>query len=59
MTNQVAKQLQEKLHIPIGLINASWGGTNIETWISREGFENNDAFKEMITEMPKILKVLF
>ena len=49
-----AKQLQEKLHIPIGLINASWGGTNIETWISREGFENNDAFKEMITEMPKI-----
>jgi sialate O-acetylesterase len=49
-----AKQLQEKLHIPIGIINASWGGTNIETWISREGFENNDALKEMISEMPKI-----
>ena len=49
-----AKQLQEKLHVPIGLINASWGGTNIETWISREGFESSDEFKEMIAQMPKV-----
>jgi sialate O-acetylesterase len=49
-----AKQLQEKLHIPIGLINASWGGTNIETWISREGFESSTDFQEMIAKMPKI-----
>lgn len=49
-----AKNLYDKLHIPIGLINASWGGTNIETWISREGFENSNEFKEMIAGMPKI-----
>ena len=49
-----AKQLQEKLHVPIGLINATWGGKNIETWISREGFESNDEFKEMMVQMPKI-----
>lgn len=49
-----AKELSQKLNVPIGLINASWGGTNIETWISREGFENNEAFKELIAEMPKI-----
>lgn len=48
-----AKQLQDKLHVPIGLINASWGGTNIETWISREGFEGDDEFKNMIATMPK------
>lgn len=49
-----AKELSQKLNVPIGLINASWGGTNIETWISREGFENSEAFKELIAEMPKI-----
>jgi sialate O-acetylesterase len=36
------------------LINVSWGGTNIETWISREAFESSDEFKEMIAGMPKI-----
>ncbi len=49
-----AKELSQKLNIPVGLINASWGGTNIETWISREGFENSEGFKELIAEMPKI-----
>lgn len=49
-----AKQLNQKLNVPIGIINASWGGTNIETWISREGFESSPEFKEMIAQMPKV-----
>ncbi len=49
-----AKNIHEKLKIPIGIINSSWGGTNIETWISREGFENSNEYKEMIAQMPKI-----
>lgn len=49
-----AKELTQKLNIPVGLINASWGGTNIETWISREGFENSNEFKDMIAQMPKV-----
>lgn len=49
-----AKKLYEKLQVPIGLINTSWGGTNIETWISREAFENSTEYKEMITQMPVI-----
>jgi len=28
------KKLNEKLKVPIGLINTSWGGTPIETWMS-------------------------
>jgi sialate O-acetylesterase len=49
-----AKELNQKLNVPIGIINASWGGTNIETWISREGFESSPEFKEMIAQMPKV-----
>jgi len=29
------RSLQEKLGVPIGLVNASWGGSNIEAWTSR------------------------
>jgi sialate O-acetylesterase len=49
-----ARNLYAELKIPIGLINISWGGTNIETWISREAFENSEEFKEMIAGMPKV-----
>ncbi|MBI5858057.1 MAG: beta galactosidase jelly roll domain-containing protein [Sphingobacteriales bacterium] len=49
-----AKRIYDSLKIPIGLINDSWGGTNIETWISREGFESSDEYKEMIAGMPLI-----
>ncbi len=49
-----AKKIYDELKIPIGLINTSWGGTNIETWISREGFESSDEYKEMIAKMPKV-----
>lgn len=49
-----AKERSAKLNIAIGLINASWGGTNIETWISKEGFESDAEFREMIQSLPKI-----
>ncbi len=47
-----AKNIYDRLHIPIGIINDSWGGTNVETWISREGFESSTEFKDMIASMP-------
>ncbi|HEY1055419.1 MAG TPA: sialate O-acetylesterase, partial [Emticicia sp.] len=34
-----AKNLFEKYHIPIGLINASVGGTPVEAWISEDGLK--------------------
>ena len=49
-----ARRIYDSLKIPIGLINDSWGGTNVETWISREAFESSDEFKEMIAGMPKL-----
>jgi sialate O-acetylesterase len=35
-----ARKLYQQYHIPIGLINASVGGTPIEAWISKEGFQD-------------------
>jgi sialate O-acetylesterase len=47
-----ARELYNQIKIPIGLINTSWGGTHVETWTSREGFESSDEFKSMIAHMP-------
>ncbi|HEY4335923.1 MAG TPA: sialate O-acetylesterase [Puia sp.] len=33
-----AKQLYQRYHIPIGIINSSVGGTPIQAWISADGF---------------------
>jgi sialate O-acetylesterase len=30
-----ANELQEKYNIPVGMINSSWGGTEIELWMSK------------------------
>lgn len=34
-----AQDLRRDHDVPMGLINASWGGSNIETWMSREALE--------------------
>jgi sialate O-acetylesterase len=38
------RKIQKDLNIPIGLINSSWGGTVIESWISPEGLANEPTF---------------
>jgi len=49
-----AKKIYAELKIPIGIINTSWGGTCVETWTSREAFENSEDFKDMIAEVPQV-----
>lgn len=34
-----AKDMYEKTGIPVGLVNASWGGTPVEAWISEKGLK--------------------
>ncbi len=46
------RELNKELNVPIGLINASCGGTIIETWISKTAFKNSSIFKEMISHLP-------
>lgn len=43
-----AKKIYDKYQIPIGLINASVGGTPIEAWIPKEGYK----------KFPEILKII-
>jgi sialate O-acetylesterase len=45
------KQLQEKLGIPVGLINSNWGGTGVESWSPREIIERNETFREDAVKM--------
>lgn len=33
------RELHRELKVPVGLVNSSWGGTRIEAWISKAGFE--------------------
>jgi sialate O-acetylesterase len=35
-----ALAVYKKYHVPIGIINASWGGTPIEAWISEDGLKD-------------------
>lgn len=49
-----ARKLYSELKLPIGIINTSWGGTNVETWTSREAFEKSDEFKSMIADVPTV-----
>ncbi|MFR9523740.1 MAG: sialate O-acetylesterase [Rikenellaceae bacterium] len=35
-----ARYLQDKLDVPVGVVNCSWGGSKIESWMSREVLED-------------------
>ena len=51
------RTLHEKLEVPIGLINSSWGGTRIEPWIPTEGFriiEKQDFAKGVLNHIESV-----
>lgn len=54
-----ARHLRRELHVPVGIVIASWGGTPAEAWMSREalsGFERFDstlAWLDQITRDPQ------
>lgn len=39
-------ELNQRLHIPIGLINSSWGGTIAQAWTSRDTLLKRDDLRE-------------
>ncbi|MCC6823854.1 MAG: 9-O-acetylesterase [Verrucomicrobia subdivision 3 bacterium] len=39
------RELHQKRHVPVGLIDATWGGTRIESWTPPEGFAAVPALK--------------
>ncbi|MBC7424026.1 MAG: hypothetical protein H7334_11305, partial [Ferruginibacter sp.] len=46
-----ARDLYNKLKVPIGLINTSWGGTMSETWTSEKAFSQSPELNYVATAM--------
>jgi sialate O-acetylesterase len=49
------KNLQRSLHVPIGLINTSWGGTPAEAWTSTPALEAESALKYLAEKQARAL----
>lgn len=49
-----ARKLNQELNIPIGIINSSWGGTDIESWTSADTFSK---LPEQFRERYKDVKI--
>jgi sialate O-acetylesterase len=46
-----ARTLHASLKVPIGIIHSSWGGTQIEPWMSAEAMSKFDAYKPMMAKI--------
>jgi sialate O-acetylesterase len=47
-----AREIYERLHVPVGLIYDNWGGSQIESWISRDAMMTSDDLREYARQMP-------
>ncbi|RFM26411.1 sialate O-acetylesterase [Deminuibacter soli] len=47
-----AKQLYNQLHVPIGLINDNWGGSQIEGWISKNAMLQSSELRGYAANLP-------
>lgn len=45
------KNIQKDIEVPVGLIHSSVGGTRIEPWISRQGFESDSTYNDLVDQM--------
>lgn len=44
------RHLHQVLKVPVGLINASWGGTRIEAWTSQESLRERPCAAQMLSD---------
>lgn len=48
-----ARELADRYKVPVGLVNDSWGGSQVESWVSGEGMARSDLFKNYMARFPK------
>lgn len=48
------RYLHEILHVPVGLIDNSWGGSSAEAWVRRSSLEQDPRFKILIESNVKL-----
>ncbi len=46
-----ARKLNTELNVPVGIIHSSWGGTPIETWISRNELTDHKDFGNVVKDL--------
>jgi sialate O-acetylesterase len=49
-----ARKLHQELNIPIGIINSTWGGTPVESWMSREKIKQLGEFEKQLNALESI-----
>jgi sialate O-acetylesterase len=47
------RYIHEILHVPVGLINNSWGGSSAEAWVRRSALEQDPRFKLLMDSTVK------
>lgn len=47
------KKIKEELNVPVGLVNASWGGTPAEVWIPAEVFKKDEELQKAASLLPE------
>ncbi|MEP7267845.1 MAG: sialate O-acetylesterase [Saprospiraceae bacterium] len=47
-----ARKISKELNVPIGLVHSSWGGSHVETWISKDAMLASDVLKSYAQNMP-------
>lgn len=43
-----ARELQKSVEVPMGLINASWGGARIQAWIDADALKTDQRYRESL-----------
>jgi sialate O-acetylesterase len=49
------RNLQENLHVPMGLIESDWGGTPAQSWTSQQAIESDASLKFVLDEWDRTL----
>ena len=47
-----AREIYQKLNVPIGILHSSWGGSQVEGWISKEAMLRSDELKDYAQNLP-------
>ena len=45
------REISEKQNVPVGLIHTSWGGTNVESWISGKVLQEMPDFSKVVEDI--------
>lgn len=54
-----ARRVQQAQGVAIGLVNASWGGTDLETWTSADGVRQDPDLAALMADLPRDEATLF